>query len=293
MENNKQILTKINNYQERFENSLSSKRKVKLFKDMCSYIKEMSPNFYDYKNNAISYEYEKIIKDIIYMEKFLPCQKLLNISFNNKTGFNFNNVEDTLDVIIKKVREEINEKQCNGDLRGQCYNATILAQKYALIYDLKFHIQEINLGFKNTHSYGQHFFGIIEYKDKKYLIDPTYSQFFLLKRNFFEFLGMMEMVGPQAGAFMIMNDERKKVANKILSDGWIELKSDVLKTYLDGFALSYRNGLYYENYQDYSFTTPYTDNDYWNFLNGLDNQYNHEKAYCLGYQKRPLNKYYK
>ena len=290
MEVNKKIIDRIKNYQERFDSSLTSNRKLKLFKDMCSYIKKVSPNFYDYEKKSISYDYEKIIKELIYMEKFLPCKKLINVPFSNKVSFSFDNIEDILDLIIKKVREEINEYQISGDLRGQCYNATILAQRYAFMYDLKFHIQEINLGFINKHSYGQHFFGIVDNKGKKYLIDATYSQFFLLKRNCFEYLGMMEMVGPQAGSFMLMNEKRKEIAKKILSDCWIELTPGVLKAYLDGFAISYRNGLYYEEYQDFSYTTLYTDDDYWNFLNGLDNQYNHEKAQCLGYQKRPLNK---
>ena len=63
MEDNKKILARIKNYQERFDSSLTSNRKLKLFKDMCSYIKKVSPNFYDYEKKSISYDYEKIIKE--------------------------------------------------------------------------------------------------------------------------------------------------------------------------------------------------------------------------------------
>ena len=54
MEVNKKIIDRIKNYQERFDSSLTSNRKLKLFKDMCSYIKKVSPNFYDYEKKSIS-----------------------------------------------------------------------------------------------------------------------------------------------------------------------------------------------------------------------------------------------
>ena len=42
------------------------------------------------------------------------------------------------------------------------------------------------------------------------------------------------------------------------------------------FGFLFRNGLYYDETGDYSFTTNYNDIDYINFLNGTDSQVNHE-----------------
>ena len=85
-----------------------------------------------------------------------------------------------------------------------------------------------------------------------------------------------------------MNEERKKVANKVLTDGWIEWNNSNMKNYLDGFTMSYRNGLYYERTNDFSFKTKYKIEDYNRFINGKDNTINHEGRDNLGYQQIPL-----
>ena len=89
---------------------------------------------------------------------------------------------------------------------------------------------------------------------------------------------------------MIMSEERKKVAEVLLKRGWIELDQNVFKHYMDGFAISFRNGLYYEQTNDFSYTTNYTASDYEKFLFGADTQILHEGDEVLGYQKRPLQK---
>ena len=95
------------------------------------------------------------------------------------------------------------------------------------------------------------------------------------------------MQGCLPGTFILMDKEREEVAKKLLRDGWIELDEKKLKTYLDAFAISYRNGIYYETTNDYSFTANYTIDDYIRFLKGEDNQINHEGKESLGHQKRP------
>ena len=132
-----------------------------------------------------------------------------------------------------------------------------------------------------------HYFIILDINNNKYLLDSTYSQFFLLKRNIIDRIGIINLSGCDAGIFMNMDKNRKLVSNKILQDGFIRLDEDTLKQYLDGFAISYRNGLYYENTNDYSYTTNYSAKDYENFLKGLDSQITHEKISYLGYQRKP------
>ena len=64
-----------------------------------------------------------------------------------------------------------------------------------------------------------------------------------------------------------------------------------MKTYLDAFTISFRNGLYYENTLDFSYTTEYSLDDYIRFIHGDDNQINHEDKLYLGYQSKPLKNY--
>ena len=137
---------------------------------------------------------------------------------------------------------------------------------------------------------GFHFFNIIKLGNKYYLVDTTYSQFFLIKQNHLERIGIPNSAGCKLGTFMTLNNDRKEIATKILKDGYIELDEDIFKNYLDGFTLSFRNGLYYEQTQDFSFTTEYTKDDYIRFLDGDDNQINHEEKQLLGLQKKPLSK---
>ena len=83
---------------------------------------------------------------------------------------------------------------------------------------------------------------------------------------------------------MLMDEKRKKVAEELLKNGFVELKDDTLKLYCDGFTLSYRNGLYYKYFgNDYS--TEYRVEDYIRFFNGEDSQLKHEPPTCLGMMK--------
>ena len=96
------------------------------------------------------------------------------------------------------------------------------------------------------------------------------------------------MSGCLPGCFMTMTEDRLNVASTILKKGYMPLTEQNMKNYFDGFALSYRNGLYYEETSDFSFTTPYTGVDYLDFISGKDSQIKHESREVLGFQEKPL-----
>ena len=50
---------------------------------------------------------------------------------------------------------------------------------------------------------------------------------------------------------------------------------------MDGFALSFRNGLYYERNGETELKVPYTFFDYKKFLVGEDDQIKHQDFECL------------
>ena len=85
-----------------------------------------------------------------------------------------------------------------------------------------------------------------------------------------------------------MDEERKIIANSVISRGWIPFTEENVKKYFDGFALSYRNGLYYELLGKVDYNTVFDFDDYFNFLNGCDTLFKYEPKEGIGYQKRPL-----
>ena len=89
-----------------------------------------------------------------------------------------------------------------------------------------------------------------------------------------------------------MTEVGKQIAQNLLEKGYTRLSNESFKTYLDAFTVSFRNGLYYEQTNDYSYKTNYTATDYINFLEGTDTQINHEGSEVLGFQKKPNKKQY-
>ncbi len=138
---------------------------------------------------------------------------------------------------------------------------------------------------------GFHFFCYIDMYDKQYIVDPTYRQFFRVENNVLERMGVMRLNGCAPGIYMTMNESRMNTAKTLLEQGWIEATWENVKNYLDGFTLSFRNGLYYEKLGRVDYTVDYGKQDYFNFLNGIDSQINHEPIDCLGSQERPLENY--
>lgn len=180
------------------------------------------------------------------------------------------------------------------DLTDRCEEASHYVKTACDLLNLKCLVLKIEAGFERDSNLlgknGFHYFNIVIINDRRFLVDLTYSQFFKQKNNHIERLGVPLLVGPSVGAYMVYNPERKIVASNLLKNRWIEATDENLKHYFDGFALSYRNGLFYENQNVRDFSTPYTTEDYFNFLDGKDSQIAHETEECLGYQLRPLKK---
>ncbi|HBA37197.1 MAG TPA: hypothetical protein DCY94_00605 [Firmicutes bacterium] len=182
----------------------------------------------------------------------------------------------------------------NYDLANKCLDAASLVYDLATSLKIKGELKTVEPGYLLDNSLyenrggGCHAFTILYFSDRAFLVDCTYSQFFAPKRCIIDKTGIIRVRNCDAGFFMLQNEERKKVAREILERGWIELKGDVLKHYLDGFSLSFRNGLYYEYTKDFSYTTPYTVEDYKQFLSYQDSQVEHEGEKVLGYMYKPL-----
>ena len=249
------------------------------FDRLCSFVRDMP---LEYIIDASVANYEKPLLD----SKKINC--------NNAGNYD---IEDVLDYLVYCGRCKISdggniESFDSMDIEGQCKKTSKNVDKMASKLQLKHQLVRIDPGFTCDNllfnGYGFHYYNLIESNNQEYLIDISYKQFFKKNRCSLERLGMPFYFPPFAGTFMAMDEKRRKVAETLLKRGWIKLTDEIYKAYLDGFTMSYRNGIYYEEKGEVVYETDYTIDDYRNFLAGIDNQVNHEGKHVLGYQLRPL-----
>ena len=222
-----------------------------------------------------------------------------------RSGVCIEDKEDRLNWIINRVRGKLSldysemgkdseERLKKASMSDECTKSSKLVNDYCKEYGLNSRRLIIYPGFvKKPELYGIykfHAFNIVNIYNKNYIVDLTYRQFFCKDQSSLDRIGIYKLTGTLPGSFMLMNESRKKTALQLLKNGYIEMTDENIKNYFDGFALSFRNGTFYDLTEDYSYTTPYSSNDYIKFMNGEDSQYHHEGEEVLGYQKKKLLK---
>lgn len=203
--------------------------------------------------------------------------------------------EPALQNIVQYTRSQLNKEVdiMTHNLEGHCISAC---------EDTKYICERLNIKHEKlacTHKLSKgnfHCFSIVTFNlkggvQKKYIVDCTYRQFFTYADSFLERIGMLQNYGCGLGTYMLMDPTRKKVAEQILVNGYIELTEETAKHYFDGFVFEGRNGLYYQslgkNYlTKYDYIPHYTGKDYINALSseGLANEPYIER------QHQPLSK---
>lgn len=122
-----------------------------------------------------------------------------------------------------------------------------------------------------------HCFNVVSFElpngeTKYYLVDCTYRQFFTYAGAFLERTGLPLNEGPTMGTYMMMDEDRKRIAEELLTKGYIEFTPEVIKAYFDAFIFSGRNGYYYDslgkrNLSKEDYEPYYTCDDYIYALN--------------------------
>lgn len=276
---------------------------------MYKYLKEVADKFYDKDTGTMYSLYNSLIWKVYDNRNKISSSYYIiptNKFYKYDKNFHYENNINDLDEIKKLnfiVHETYNiyQKECihfypknfeRLDLTNTCYKIGKIVKELCDNYHVNCQLIKIDSGFSNKNPLFNgnyfHYFNIIEFSNNQYLVDCSYKQFFLTNKNMVESLGIPNFTTPLAGCYMIMNKERAKVAKEILKSGYILITPDNLKHYLDGFTLSFRNGLYYEENTDATYTTPYTYDQYLEFLYTDASLLDYEEKELLGYQKRPL-----
>ena len=286
----------------KIKKSNSLAQKEKFMNDAYAFAKEISPQYFDEYRLLANYKFIK--------HGILSCEDAMPIDFIMDSTPDFNReqnaiipvngtIEDKLDYIVFMARKYLDKevrKRTRGtvefehaDLTDYCKCASDRINDLCLKLGLRFRQVLINPGFTEYPALydgsGYHYINMVIVDDKKYIIDTTYRQFFTTTYNNLNRLGIVEISNCRPGVFMMMTPERKKLAAEILKKGWFEATPTNMMYYFDGFAISYRNGLYYQETNDYSYTTGYSHEDYMNFINGVDNQVNYKREELLGLQR--------
>lgn len=202
--------------------------------------------------------------------------------------------EDVLDFIVSTARNRLflSTKDINDPnkydsiiLDNRCIEAATYVADICDVLKIKNKIYRIDPGFSQDlqlyYGNGYHFFNYITFEDKDYIIDCSYSQFFKMNQNNPLALNI-DMDGCLPGIYMIQTASRLQTAKNILEYGWIKATDKSIKDYFDGFAMSYRNGLYYKDMNPVEYRTNYTAEDYMSFLKTTDNQSKREDVSYLG-----------
>ena len=252
-----------------------------------------------YANGRMKKDYEKILSDILCcQERFCLMYKIIKTDSKINLTHNIDPVDFFLEYVVQEVikrivREDIYSfKFETYDFTNFCFESSIYVENICDLFNVPVYRIPIFPGYSRKADLFDgsyfHYASVIYYNQKYYLIDPTYSQFFWASKNNINSIGIVNMPQRNVGTFMLMTEQGKSIAKKLLTSGYIELNEQVFKTYMDAFTMSFRNGLYYESTNDFSYTTPYTTSDYINFLRHKDNQINHEGKENLGFQRKPL-----
>lgn len=204
---------------------------------------------------------------------------------------------DILDWIVFEARSRaieiyrLKNPHFNLELTNYCGKMSELVEDACKKIGVEAHRIKICPGFDEEASLlggsGYHYATIICLNNTPYLVDCSYRQFFSLFSNSLQRIAVPSVTNSKVGSYMLLTKKRQETASVLLKRGWIPLDANQAKCYFDGFALSYRNGIYYEQTNDYSFTPPYTLEDYLCFLNKEDSQLNHESREVLELQRRP------
>ena len=277
-------------------------------------IKTLNAQLNDFCNARVSVHYYSDVKSkICSLSRFenINHSKIFLVESNPKISLDVLSRQDNGEDVIRRIvydsrielASSITQSRDLGvllntlmlhPLRNSCFEASNIVNKVSSKYSIKSQSLIISPGFKKNLNLPNdlrfHYFNIIVINGKKYIVDCSYRQFFLLANNCLDRLGIMHFTGISAGKAMLMDEKRKEVAMKILRDGYIEATEENIKAYLDGFAISFRNALFYEETNDFSYTTPYTALDYIHFFEGSDSQLDHESQDTLGFQLKLLKK---
>ena len=255
---------------------------------------EMYDHFASYSEddlNNLNFQLEIFRVESLLRNEFLPIQTE-PIYDKNYQGHMPSTIRDNndgikaLDMIVHETRNylSLSNNLQTDSLEKQCITSSFHLEDLCEKANLKF----IHVGIGKDLATGMfHHFTIVRITPengvpKNYIVDCTYRQFFTKAFSNPRRIGVARgpIKGCSIGSFMTLNEKRKKIAETILTKGYIEATPEVIKEYFDAIVYSGRDKKFYEehglDYMNPDDVTPeYSALFYMNKL--LENELQHGK----------------
>lgn len=280
------------NYLEELCKSINSSNEDEILRKIYLFLEEVSPEYYH--DDKMDKLFSFLLDEAIETEKKVKSY-ITDVSINKSNG---DSVVSNIVNLGRKNIEVMHSMDINHlvniddiDLSGTCEESSRIIKDICDGMGINNYLINIEPGYDQRLALfrgdGYHYFNIIYVDHNYYLVDLTYKQFFMKRQGLLERINIPYCCGVLPGAFMEIDEERKSVSSELLKNGFIKLDEDKLRYYLDGFTMSYRNGLYY---QDYNMDSGYSIDQYIEFLMHEKNMSDYEDIKYLGYLKRPIKK---
>ena len=278
-------------YIEEIKHKINSDNEDYLLNQLYSFLTDVSLEYYD--GSKMDKLFGFLLDETIECEKKITSY-ITDVSVSKRNDSFISNIvalaRKKIELYHSIALSNINSID-NISLAGECEESSKIVKDICNELGLSSFLINIEPGYDRDlalfHGDGYHYFNIVLYNGDYYLIDVTYKQFFMKRQCILERINVPFFCGVLPGTFMKMDDKRMEVANEVLKKGYIKLDEETLKAYLDGFTMSYRNGLYY---QDHDYSGGYAIDQYIEFLEGRRNMGYYESMEGLGYLKRPIKK---
>ena len=235
----------------------SDPNRDRLIEEAMNAMYEYFAKFDGTKLNSFDLQMEIFEVEEMLDKEFLPIQSepIYDEDFGGSNPAKIESEADArqlLDYIVhqtRKNRSKWNDIK-NDPLKQQCIDTSYDLEK--ICEDIG--VDTVHIGINPELQYGSfHHFTIVKvpFSDgtsKNYLADCTYRQFFTKSDSNPRRIGVMRgpAKGCSIGYFMTLNEHRKKIAEEILQNGYIEATPDVIKAYFDAVLFCDRDSSYYE-----------------------------------------------
>ena len=197
------------------------------------------------------FKLERLLKN-----EFLPLESKPDFDPDESVLFpdsiqNEDDCKQALRFIVHEARKRLNASRdvLTDPLEGCCINSSAYVERICQEHGVKYRTfalgQDLSPG--SFHHFDVVSFELADGSVKSYLVDCTYRQFFTYSDAFVERIGMLLNEGGSIGTYMMMSEDRVKMAEQLLRNGYIDFTAETGKVYFDAFVFSGRNGKYYES----------------------------------------------
>ena len=157
----------------------------------------------------------------------------------------------TLDCLVHRVRTDFSQRFDikNASLKSQCISSRMKVDDECEKRGIDFFNFRLNreMGLGDFHHLNIVSFPQENDDRKNYLVDCTYRQFFRKGNSFIRRIEVVNNRALSIGTYMMMTEKRQRLAEELLTKGYIEATPENLKEYFDAIIFAGRDLEFYKS----------------------------------------------